>query len=122
MYGREFTIRTGHAFLTWLINFKDLEGQTARWIQSFSKYRFKIAHKTGKQHSNANGMSRRLFQNESQSRRQYELMERTNNEKQVWLIVMPPTWSNDELSSWQKYNSTIKDIYIAVLENVAPVA
>ena len=120
LYGREFTIRTDHASLTWLLNFKDPEGQTARWIQSLSEYRFKIVHRAGKQHGNADGLSRRPCQNENKSCRQCELMERANNEKHVCLITMPPTWSNEDLSAKQKEDPTIKDVYQAVLEGVAP--
>ena len=74
LYGRAFTIRTDHASLTWLLNFKDPEGQTARWIQSLSEYRLKIVHRAGMQHGNADGLSRRPCQNENKSCRQCELM------------------------------------------------
>ena len=120
LYGREFTIRTDHTSLTWLINLKDPEGQTARWIQSLSEYRFKIAHRVGKQHGNADGLSRRPCQNENKPCRQCELMERDNNEKQVCLITMPPTWSNDDIRTKQNDDPTIKDVYKAVLEGVTP--
>ena len=33
LYGHHFTIRTDHAFLQWLLNFKNPEGQMARWLQ-----------------------------------------------------------------------------------------
>ncbi|GFW93188.1 hypothetical protein TNCV_3333481 [Trichonephila clavipes] len=33
LYGRRFLLRTYHASLTWLLNFKISEGQIARWIQ-----------------------------------------------------------------------------------------
>ena len=32
-YGRRFLVRTDHAALTWLLNFKHQEGQLARWIE-----------------------------------------------------------------------------------------
>ena len=118
LYGRKFTIRNDHASLTWLITFKDPEGQMARWIQSLPEYRFKIAHRAGKQHSNADGLSRRPCPNENKSCRQCELMERANNEKQVCLITTLPTWSNDDLRTKQKDNPTIKDVYSAVLEGI----
>ena len=31
-FGRQFTVRTDHSALEWLINFKDPEGQLARWM------------------------------------------------------------------------------------------
>ncbi|GBM32430.1 Retrovirus-related Pol polyprotein from transposon 297 [Araneus ventricosus] len=33
LYVREFLLRTDHASLRWLLNFKEPEGQIARWIQ-----------------------------------------------------------------------------------------
>ncbi|GFT17119.1 retrovirus-related Pol polyprotein from transposon 17.6 [Trichonephila clavipes] len=36
LYGRRFLLRTDHASLTWLLNFKNSEGQIARWIQRSS--------------------------------------------------------------------------------------
>ena len=33
LYGQQFHLRTDHSALTWLMSFKNLEGQTARWIQ-----------------------------------------------------------------------------------------
>lgn len=32
LYGRKFLIRTNHTVLHWLMSFKNLEGQVARWI------------------------------------------------------------------------------------------
>ena len=32
LYGRRFRVRTDHALLRWLTNFKDAEGMYARWI------------------------------------------------------------------------------------------
>jgi hypothetical protein len=33
LYVQEFHLRTDHSALTWLMSFKNLEVQTARWIQ-----------------------------------------------------------------------------------------
>ena len=33
LYGQKFLLRTDHAALRWLLNFKDLEGQMARWLE-----------------------------------------------------------------------------------------
>jgi hypothetical protein len=33
LYGEEFHLRMDHSALTWLMSFKNLQGQTARWIQ-----------------------------------------------------------------------------------------
>ena len=59
LYGRRFTIRTDHAALKWLLNFRYPEGQVARWLQQLQEYDFKIQHCPGKSHSNADTLSRR---------------------------------------------------------------
>ncbi|GFR01434.1 retrovirus-related Pol polyprotein from transposon 297, partial [Trichonephila clavata] len=50
LYGRKFLLRTDHASLTWLLNFKNTEGQIARWIQKLEEYDFEIKHRKGSLH------------------------------------------------------------------------
>ena len=38
LYGRKFTLRTDHHCLQWLHNFKEPEGQVARWLEVLSEY------------------------------------------------------------------------------------
>ena len=38
LLGRVFTVRTDHSSLTWLLKFKDPQGQLARWIEELSQY------------------------------------------------------------------------------------
>ncbi|GBM40902.1 Retrovirus-related Pol polyprotein from transposon 297 [Araneus ventricosus] len=59
LYGRKFLLRTDHASLRWLLNFKEPEGQTARWIQRLQEYDFEIQHRKGTSHGNADALSRR---------------------------------------------------------------
>ena len=59
LYGVHFTVRTDHGALTWLTRFKHPEGQMARWLEVLSSYDFKIQHRAGLQHRNADGLSRR---------------------------------------------------------------
>ncbi|UYV74968.1 hypothetical protein LAZ67_12001925, partial [Cordylochernes scorpioides] len=58
LYGQEFILRSDHASLQWLLNFKKLEGQLARWIQRLQEYQVKIQHRPGKRHQNADALSR----------------------------------------------------------------
>ena len=58
LLGRSFTIRTDHASLVWLLNFKSPGGQLARWLSELGQYDFKIEHRRGCKHSNADGLSR----------------------------------------------------------------
>ncbi|GFW33659.1 retrovirus-related Pol polyprotein from transposon 297 [Trichonephila clavipes] len=59
LYGRRFLLRTDHASLTWLLNFKNPEGQIARWIQRLQEYDVEIRHRKGSAHGNADALSRR---------------------------------------------------------------
>lgn len=59
LYGRPFKVRTDHGSLTWLLNFKNPEGQIARWFELLSQYEFKVEHRAGRSHSNADALSRR---------------------------------------------------------------
>ena len=58
LYGKKFIVRTDHGSLRWLMNFKNPEGQVARWHEVLSSYEFDILHRPGRQHRNADGMSR----------------------------------------------------------------
>ena len=59
LYGRKFTVRSDHSALQWLLNFRNPEGQTARWLGKLQCYDFLIQHRPGSQHQNADAMSRR---------------------------------------------------------------
>ena len=59
LYGVHFTVRTDHGSLRWLLNFKNLEGQLARWNELLGTYNFDLLHRPGRLHGNADGLSRR---------------------------------------------------------------
>lgn len=59
LLGRPFLVRTDHSSLTWLLNFKDPQGQLARWLEELSQYDMIVRHRAGKKHVNADCMSRR---------------------------------------------------------------
>ena len=59
LYGRAVIVRTDHAALRWLCNFKEAEGQLARWLEVLSSYDLKIEHRPGARHQNADALSRR---------------------------------------------------------------
>merc|ERR1711893_172930 len=58
LYGKRFLLRTDHGALKYLFNFKDPQGQMARWLQVLDTYTFDIEHRAGKRHCNADAMSR----------------------------------------------------------------
>ena len=58
LLGRHFTLRSDHGSLTWLRNFREPEGQLARWLEKLQEYDFTIVHRPGQKHSNADALSR----------------------------------------------------------------
>ena len=58
LLGRKFTIRTDNASLLWIMKFRNLSGQLARWVEELSQYDFNIMHRAGKLHINADALSR----------------------------------------------------------------
>ena len=53
-----FTIRTDYNSLAWLSSFKEPKGQIARWLEHLQEYNFEVAHHKGRNHSNADALSR----------------------------------------------------------------
>ena len=51
LLGRRFTLRTDHGALLWLRNFKEPEGQLARWLGKLQEFNYTIVHRSGQQHS-----------------------------------------------------------------------
>ena len=58
LLGRKFQLRTDHGSLTWLRNFREPEGQLARWLERLQELDFDIIHRRGKIHTNADALSR----------------------------------------------------------------
>ena len=58
LHGKKFVLRTDHAAIQWLKNFKDPTGQLARLLERMSMFKFIIQHRPGKRHANADGLSR----------------------------------------------------------------
>ena len=58
LLGREFVLRTDHHSLSWLRNFKNPDGQLARWLERLAEYNFRIEHRAGCKHNNADSLSR----------------------------------------------------------------
>ena len=58
LLGRHFTLCTDHGSLQWLRNFKEPEGQVARWLEALQELEFDIVHRKGRLHGNADALSR----------------------------------------------------------------
>ena len=62
LVGQRFLLRTDHGSLTWLQNFREPEGQFARWLEQLQELDFEIVHRKGRKHTNADALSRRPCQ------------------------------------------------------------
>lgn len=58
LLGRPFLLRTDHNSLTWLMRFKEIEGQLARWLEELAQFDMQIVHRKGVLHGNADALSR----------------------------------------------------------------
>ena len=47
-----------NASLAWLLRFRNAEGQLARWLEELGQYDMTILHRSGRKHTNADGLSR----------------------------------------------------------------
>ena len=59
LLGRHFKIRTDHAALRYLQKTPEPIGQQARWLDVIGEFDFEIEHRPGRNHGNADAMSRK---------------------------------------------------------------
>jgi len=59
LLGRQFVIRTDHSALQWLHTTPEPIGQQACWCEIFQEFDFQIIHRPGRNHGNADALSRR---------------------------------------------------------------
>ena len=68
LIGKKFMIITDHSALKTLKTAKiPTKGRRARWIMELQQYDFEIKHRSGKENSNANGLSRLINTEELES-------------------------------------------------------
>ena len=58
LLGKPFVVRTDHSSLRWLTNFREPQGQLARWLEELSQYNMVLMHRPGRVHLNADALSR----------------------------------------------------------------
>lgn len=58
LLGKQFTLRTDNASLLWVMKFRNLTGQLARWVEELNQYSIKMVHRAGRLHTNADVLSR----------------------------------------------------------------
>lgn len=120
VYGRKTKVRTDHASLKWLLHFRNPEGQLARWIEQIAEYDINIEHRPGRNHANADGLSRmRCKQCGRQEEEQREgntgsLMYMTANPTQenadynIRGVVSQPSMANADIRGGQQADDTLK--------------
>jgi len=62
LLGCKFLIRTDHSALQWLRSTPEPIGQLARWCEILEEFDFQIVHRPGRNHGNADALSRRPCQ------------------------------------------------------------
>jgi len=58
LHRNHFTLRTNHKPLEWLATVLDAHGKRGRWIDMLQDFNFKILHRPGLRHTNADALSR----------------------------------------------------------------
>ena len=59
LLGRKFLVRTDHAALQWLRRTPEPIGQRGRWLELMEEFQFDVHHRPGRQHGNADALSRK---------------------------------------------------------------
>ena len=104
LYGRKFRIRTDHGALRWLMQFKHPEAQVARWIEVLDTYSFEIEYRPGRNHGNADALSR--IPCEGMNCVQCERMEHNMQERP---IHVPARLPKAKLSDNDKQNRDVQE-------------
>ena len=103
LLGRRFELRTDHASLRWLLNFKNPSGVLARWLEILSEYDFEIIFRPGSENVPADVMSRRPPVTQ-------DAATQTAPESVPVMRVSPGSWSNGFLRHEQDQDPAIADI------------
>jgi len=115
LYGRCFKARTDHNSLRWLKNFREPEGQVARWLEILAEFDFDILHRPGKQHGNADSLSRGHCQQcgTTLGFGTNVVVESTDN---CWV----PRWTTSELCDLQQADPDIQQMAHWINEDTVP--
>jgi hypothetical protein len=58
LYGRKFTLVTGHRALCWLLKLEEPSAKLTRWALRLSEFQYTVEHRPGKQHLVPDALSR----------------------------------------------------------------
>ena len=117
LYGRHVRVRTDHGALRWLTNFKQPEGQLARWLEVVSGYDLEIIHRAGRSHANADALSRKPCQ---QCGRQSEGERKETLTSQTRVIQMSQEDNRVEIRQAQLEDANVRPILEAVENQCRP--
>ena len=110
LLGREFTLRTDHGSLVWIRNFKEPEGQLARWLERLQEYNFTVVHRQGLRHCNADALSRVPCR---QCGRDEDI--ESENTVMVGVVSNPfQKYTPAEMRQMQRDDTTIQPVHCAV--------
>jgi hypothetical protein len=59
LLGRVFMLVTDHAPLKWMASAKESNARVTSWFLALQDFRFQVDHRPGREHANANALSRR---------------------------------------------------------------
>ena len=100
---RRFTLCTDHGSLTWLRNFKEPEGQLARWLERLQELDFEVVHRRGTVHGNADSLSRLPCR--QCGRTSHDTT--TRAEISTLTLQLPPSQASDSLRQLQLADTTL---------------
>jgi len=115
LYGRCFKAWTDHNSLRWLKNFREPEGQVACWLEILAEFDFDILHRPGKQHGNADSLSRDHCQQcgTTLGFGTNVVVESTDN-------CLVPRWTTSELCDLQQADPDIQQMAHWINEDTVP--
>ena len=114
LLGRPFLVRTDHAALQWLRKTPEPIGQQSRWLEVLEEFDFKIEHRPGAKHNNADALSRRPCR---QCGACGTDVESPGNINICVIQNAPKDFSTSCLASAQKNDTEIGPIYAAMMQS-----
>ena len=120
LLGKEFTLRTDHNSLVWVRNFKEPEGQLARWLQKLEEYNFTIVHRRGALHSNADALSRIPCRQCGRSNHNKDEVSSDDEQTIGVLVPLPVSQDPGNMGHHQLDDDQIRPVYLAVQNGRQP--
>ncbi|KAL5502521.1 hypothetical protein EMCRGX_G009314 [Ephydatia muelleri] len=110
--------------LVWIRNFKEPEGQLARWLEKLQKYNFTVVHRQRSRHCNADALSRVPCRQWGRENQNVETSQGDNAVITGIGAVLSPfqTCTPNEMRKLQLQDEAIGPVYRAVLNRKTPPA